>query len=284
MSVFTRGCTIIVAAFASGLSSPALGALVLALSSGNAAEDAAVVSVLESHGHSVDLGPQYTGFNGSLSLAGYDSVLLLANYNWPAGNMPAAGQTALVNFVSGGGGLVTGEWTVWKSAAQVGVFQTLDDAIPVVPTGLFRTAIGPTVYTQSTPDPILNAGVPATFSFVADNIGGTETQFNPRPGATVFYTSNYPAAGVIGWDYGLGRTISFSTVIGPLELADPNYSRLLSNAVTWSVAAIPEPSAALFMGASACFVIAIGAVHHWRTRKLCACTVMLRSKENLPTR
>jgi hypothetical protein len=264
---------------------PAQCALVLVLSSGNAAEDTAIENSLESFGHSVDLGPQYINFNGTTNLAGYESVVLLTNYNWNTspGNMPAAGQTQLLNYVGAGGGLVTSEWLVWKTAAQA-AFTILQAAIPVVPTVAFRGATQVT-YSQVTPDPTLNAGLPASFTFNATNISGTETQFNPKPGATIFYDSDYPLAGsgVIGWDSGLGRAISFSTLIGQQDLANANYARLLSNAVSWSAGvAIPEPSSALLMALAACLAIAVGIAHPCRVGKLCAGRAVARDEENSP--
>jgi len=98
--------------------------------------------------------------------------------------------------------------------------------------------VGTVTYSVDTPDDILNAGVDPAFTFAADDIGGgVETNFAAKDGATVFYDSDYQAvaAGVIGWSFGMGRVISLSTVMGSMELADPNYSHLLSNAVTWTV-------------------------------------------------
>jgi hypothetical protein len=38
----------------------------------------------------------------------------------------------------------------------------------------------------------------------------------------------------VGWRFGSGRVIQFSTVLGTQELADPAYGRLVANAVSWS--------------------------------------------------
>jgi hypothetical protein len=181
----------------------------------------------------VDTGPPFTQFDGTVDLSGYDAVLLLVNVNWQSGDMPASGQQALVNFVSAGGGLVTGEWTVWLSHDNNN-FNILADAIPVLPTTLGGWAERIS-YKVQTPDAILNAGLPSKFGFAADNIAGTETFFQPRAGATVFYISRGSAYGdgVIGWDYGNGSVLSFSTLIGTKELSNADYSRLLSNAIDW---------------------------------------------------
>ena len=81
----------------------------------------------------------------------------------------------------------------------------------------------------------MNAGLPPSFTITLDNYAGTESLLQARPGATVFYHSslvNYE--GVLGWSYGSGRVVDISIVAGPIELADPNFSRLLANAFTWS--------------------------------------------------
>lgn len=205
--------------------------IVQVLSTGDAGTDAAIQATLQGFGFAVTIGPQYTAFDGS-TLTGYDAVVLAPSYNYSAGDMPAAGQTALKNFVRAGNGLITAEWTVWKEGAR-GELAILGDAIPVMPSTFFR-GTGTATYAVATPDDTLNFGVSAIFSFAADTFLGAETNFVPKAGATIFYGSDYPGAGVIGWNFGLGRVISFSTIMGPMEIADPNYSTLVGNAVAWS--------------------------------------------------
>src|SRR5215469_8503326 len=189
-------------AFVLGGQVRASAANVLLLSTGFAGEDTAIQSTLQSLGHAVDIGPQYSTFDGS-TLANYDAVLLVPNYNYGV-EMSDAGQTALVAFVGAGGGLVTGEWTVWMRGAE-GRFMTLYDAVPVVAVTVYR-AVGSVTYTADTPDDILDAGVDPAFAFTADSVGGVETNFAPKDGATVFFDSDYQAGagGVIGWRYGSG--------------------------------------------------------------------------------
>lgn len=221
-------------AFLLGGQGQASAANVLLFSTSYGPYDMAIQSGLQGLGHTVVIGPQYTTFNGSNpDLSGFDAVLLVPSYNYAAGDMPAAGQTALLTFISAGGGLITGEWIVWKEVAQ-GSFMMLRDAVPVVPNSVYRGDAAVT-YTTDTPDDILNAGVDPAFTFTADNVSGTETLFAPKDGAIVFYDSDYQAgaAGVIGWRYGAGGVISISTVIGSMEVGNSNYGQLLANAVTW---------------------------------------------------
>jgi hypothetical protein len=63
-----------------------------------------------------------------------------------------------------------------------------------------------------------------------------------KPGATSFFdSSGTHLPGVAGWDYQLGRAISFSTIIGdsfpvvgegPLRMFE--YQQLFINAVSWA--------------------------------------------------
>jgi hypothetical protein len=74
MRAFLRCNLLMIALCALGLAQPAQSASVLVLSSGNTAEDATIEYAIESFGHAVDLGPQYINFNGTTSLAGYESL------------------------------------------------------------------------------------------------------------------------------------------------------------------------------------------------------------------
>jgi PEP-CTERM motif len=221
------------------------------LSTGVAAEDSAVVSLLTADGHTVTVGPQYQSYTGS-DLSGYSAVILLQNNTTIGGEMTAGGQTALLNYVSGGGGLLTGEWTVWGNAAE-GYNTILAPLLPVIPTVSYNYN-SPITYTQATANAVLNSGLASSFTFTADNAGGTETYFQPKTGATVYYGSDYggtpPGDGVIGWNYGSGRVLSLSTLAGQNELGDPNYGTLFSNAVNFvdGVTAVPEPSTLTLLG------------------------------------
>ena len=199
---------------------------------------------MQAFGHSVTLGVDYLSFDGTQSLAGFDAVYLQVNYNWWSGTMPAAGQTELVNFVNSGGGLVTTEWLLWS--ASYCYFATLNPILPVAPTQSFDN-VGSVTFTENTPDPILNAGLGASFTMSLQSISATRTYFSTlRPGATSFYTMDGGYIGLAGWDAGSGRVLSFATTNGQAQLDDPDFRRLLSNSMDWASAgeaAIPEPGA-----------------------------------------
>ena len=222
---------------------PLAAQTVLLLSTGSSTLDTQTKGVLEAGGATVTIGSQYTAFS-SAELSGIDVVLLFPNNNWSSGDMSLTEQTALANFVSGGGGLITAEWTNWKVGA--GSFDNLEPILPVVATTQY-TGGSAITYTSVTPDGTLNAGMPSGFTFTADNFAGVESFFSAKSGATVYYSSAGGAAGagVVGWTYGQGRVMQFSTTAGPTSLADANFSLLLQNSVQW--AAIPEPSTTLLL-------------------------------------
>lgn len=201
------------------------------MSSGNAALDEAAQASLEGLGQTVTVGVPYTAFE-NVDLDAYDAVYLQANSNWSSGDMPLAGQVQLVDWVNCGGGLVASEWVLWKTAS--GNYAVLDHTFPAVPTTSFTSSAVDIVYSEVDSDPIMNAGLPAEFTFVADSFAGTETDMTPRPGSVVFYDSVNLGSGVVGWAYNHGRVVNISTVAGSGQLADANYSRLFSNSFDWA--------------------------------------------------
>ena len=216
---------------------------VLLLSTGSSTLDTQTASVFENAGYTVTVGSPYHSVTAT-EFAGVDVVLLFPNANWSAGDMPTAAQTALVDFLQNGGGLITSEWANWKVGA--GSFQTLGPALPVVSTTQY-TGGSTITYTQVEADAVLNAGLPASIAFTADNFAGVESYFTAKNGATVLYSSSGGAngAGMVGWDYGSGRVLQISTTVGSSQLADPHFSLLLQNSVQW--AAVPEPSTWLLL-------------------------------------
>ena len=225
---------------------------ILLLGSGDLTNESMIQSILQAQGNTVTIGPTFNNFTGA-GLSSYNAVMLMpngafstANNAFLEGDMPVSGQQALVNFVNAGGGLVTSEYLMEKYAVQ-GDFQTLYPAIPVVPSNI-STANTPITFTGMTSNPALNAGLPSTFTVpIASNNGSTtEAFYTPKQGATAFFSTNQwtstfggygPAYGVIGWNYGLGRVISFSTALDSTSLANLNVDQLVSNAVNWAVGA-----------------------------------------------
>lgn len=204
---------------------------VYVMTTGNAAQDDAVETALVALEQTVTMGMPYTSFV-DVDLSPYDAVLLQANYNWNAGDMPPAGQLQLLDWVNCGGGLVTVEWVLWKTAAS-GDFAVLDAALPANPTTSFTYSGTDITYQQVEADVIMNAGLSSEFTFPAVDYAGTEIEMEGRPGSTLFYNSVNLGDGVVGWGYNFGRVVNVSTVAGPAQMENANYARMISNSLDW---------------------------------------------------
>jgi hypothetical protein len=218
-----------VCGLAVSLSSFCEAANVYVLSSGDTLTDDAVVNALTSRGHTVTVGVEYTAFDGTQNLSGFQTVYLQCNANWTSGYMPVAGQQQLVAWVNGGGRLVTSEWVIYYSYAN-GSFGGLAPIIPVEQSYTYSGA-ATTTYTSVTPSPAINAGLPAAFSFPLTSFTGTETYSVTKSGAVEYYsTSNTPGGpGLSGWAAGSGFVFSFTSTCGRDQLADTNFGRLFAN-------------------------------------------------------
>jgi hypothetical protein len=215
-----------------GLASGSPAAEVLVLSSTSQAIDNAAVQALESRGHAASIGPAAGAFDGDVDLSGVDVVYLQMNQNWNVADMPESGQAALLAFVESGGGLVTGEWTLYDARDGATWFRELEFAFP----GAYEddASTGSTTFTEVTPDATLNAGLPDVFDFPLDSFGGTESIVSAKCGATMFYKSESGGAGVVGWDHFKGRVLCFSSTNGATQLGDAEFGLLLANAMTWA--------------------------------------------------
>lgn len=193
------------------------------------ASDQAVAQALGDRGFDVTRGVATHSFDGSQAdLGGYDVLVALytANWNQP---VPPAGLQAIRAYVEGGGSLVTGEWFGWRGQ--------LAELMPSVNCG-WNTAAS-TTYTQVAANPLIGAGVPASFSFALSNFSGSETCLQARPEATVFYGSSNGGGrgggvGLAAWNVGQGRVAAFSTLLGAAELASVAYRTLFQNTVGWA--------------------------------------------------
>ncbi len=279
---------------------------ILVLSGGDSTTNAAVSSVLSATGNSVTIGPTFTSFTGA-GLSGYNDVILMPNgggsyvgTTFTMGTMPTSGQQALVNFVSGGGGLVTAEATM--SIFANGQLSTLGAALPVVPYNI-DTNNSPVVLGVTTPNSVIDAHLPSTFAIninytPANNLTSLETEgfYPPKPGATGYFTTNQwtsnpfgqtpPPAGAVGWNYGLGRVFSLSMPINATALANLNFDQLVTNAVNWAAqngtsppvippvwganppidpAPIPEPATLMMWGVALAGALALRQIKEVKT-------------------
>jgi hypothetical protein len=236
-------CSVLVAlASVAGWVSVAQAAPVYVFGTGDAALDQAYAAALAAEGHAPTIGAQWNAFDGSVNLSGFRVVLMTHGRNWlGAGEVPVAGQQQLVQFVNGGGGLITTEWLLYNNGTSGGVsYGVLGPVLPAAYGGSWN-AVSQTTFTQETPDAVVNAGLPASFELTLDVLaGGTESRLNAKAGATTFYTSsNLGGVGAAGWGVGAGRAVSLSLLPG-LNLLGPGAGRtLLGNLVDWAAQGAP---------------------------------------------
>lgn len=246
---------------------PALGALSVYISSnGDTADNTAIQSLLTSAGYSWTMGVTPGSLSGTTNFGTADVILL--NMGGAVTVIPTAGQTNLVSFVNGGGGLVTSEWAAWNVSNNT----ILKGILPVLASSTY-TSTNPIVYTRVTADPVMNAGgLGTTITFTGTNHSGTADKLVKKTtGSPIeFYSANVPtgSSGVVGWeDVGGptgGRVLSFNCLFGweTVATTNANFRTLLVNGVNW--ASNPEP---LPEPASAAFMVVGGVLALLRTRR-----------------
>lgn len=214
---------------------------VYVFSSGSSTFDNAVMNALAAAGNTPVLGPLPSAFDGTQAdLKTFHVVVLVDNWGNATNGIPFAGQVALLNFIYQGGGLVTGEWVVWGATERDDYDEALAVAIPATSADWFSGSS--TTYTQTTADSILNNGLPSSFMFSLNDLYGSEAVLSPKApaGAVTYYMSSQTSsAGVIGWEFGSGRVISFSTLLTSVELGSTQYTKLFTNAVQWAAPSAP---------------------------------------------
>jgi len=225
----------------------ALAADVYLVSSGTTTpaleNDQLAINALTAGGHTVTVGVTYDQFNpANVDLTGIDVVYLQPSWNWEVGDMPIDGQQQLVDFINNGGGLVTSEWTVWKSETG----QSFQLLAPLLPAGLAApfSSLAEMTFEVDEADPILNEDLDDSFTFLLTSIQGTHTILEPRPGATTYYTftqDDVQWAGLVGTNAGCGRIASFATVNAEAQLEDPNFATLLGNSINWAAEGAQVP-------------------------------------------
>jgi hypothetical protein len=211
---------------------PPAATRIYVFSGGNLTQDLRIKEILEGLGHQVDLGVKFYQFDGTLNLTAYKVLILLASTDFDIADMPLAGQNALLNLISSGRRLITGEWTIYTTSKN-NYLQTLMTAFPADSDGTYSST-SPITYMAKHPDPVLNFNVPSSFSFAVTNLSGTEARIWTKSGAQTFYDSLNLDAGLVGWKYGAGSVLNFSTPMGPAELDNSNYRQLLINAISWT--------------------------------------------------
>jgi hypothetical protein len=227
-----------------GVSYPAFALKVYVFSCGETDDNQAILNVLSNAGHKAVLGPDLSDWNGTqANLSKFHVLVLQYSHNYTTDDMPLVGQSLIRAFVKAGGGLITGEWTLYESDSTNGTLQAL---VPLFPAFSLAKYVSNTnaLFTRATPDPILDYNLGPAFAFHIEDISGTQSKFFPKPGATVYYQSSGVKAGLVGWTRGKGRVLNFSTVLTATELSHKKFRRLFLNAINWSAAGAVSGDAA----------------------------------------
>lgn len=229
----------------------ATGPSVLILADTDVVSTTALATSLADGGVQVTLrpAPEFTWDGTNPALSGFDVVIHLngATYDVP---LPAAGQTALTNFVQNGGGFVGARWDGYDVQPELANLVLSRAAQTGDPNGPERNCAACQVTYETLPagegHPVL-AGLPASFSFVADaHDAGPQFDFASDPSTVLMQVQHSPSGGpaVLVRQFGAGRVVHFSFAanyqwddFGPREpgtLQDPNIQLLYLNAVNWA--------------------------------------------------
>lgn len=161
---------------------------ILLMGSGNTTQDNTLKNQLATLTNKEVTVVALSSFNNSNNILNTtDVVVLQNNYNWNSATLSNEAQTALKEFVVKGGGLLTTEWVIYNMAK--GLLKILSDVVPVIPTSVYTTK-SPIRYIKNINDSVLNTGVAADFTFLSENMAGTETAITQaKNGAIIFYHS-----------------------------------------------------------------------------------------------
>jgi len=182
-----------------------------------------VTSTLTAAGYEVRDGGLFYEFTGE-GLGDVDAVVLLTGYDYN-NDMDDQGETALVEFVGAGGGLLHTEWMVY-SIARSEFHQIIQAIIPVTYGGSYSS--GSETYTVMVDHPVTE-NLPATFTT------GDENEFSHlsrRPGAVQLIRGSESGPAVVTWTQG-GRVISWNMAgeYGGEDVWSPEVDQLLVDAV-----------------------------------------------------
>jgi hypothetical protein len=174
---------------------------------------------------------QYNGTNPPLT--GFGAVVVLAggpgNTSFQT-DMPAAGQTALLNFVNtAGNGLVMTEWGTYQ--VNGGRWQILSPLVLLTRVSAYSGQVDYTVDSAFVTHPVWN-GLPSTFTFAStSNVGIAKL------GAGVKRIAGSAAAvdAVVLRDSPVGRVVHVAHAgnYAPNGWSNPNIQKLVANSVNW---------------------------------------------------
>ena len=191
-------------------------------------------TALEGAGNTVTLSwtveHDYDGTNPPLS--GYDVVIHLngSTYSY---DMETAGQSALVNFVDGGGGFIHHEWNAYQY--DLGQYSLMEDLTLFRRTSGFSGTITLSMLSSATSHPVMD-GISSSFSFTAGSNIGSVASFSSDPVEVLMEdSSGNDAVAVREW--GSGCIVGFHHAANYASYTPFSSADLLDvyvNAVAWA--------------------------------------------------
>jgi hypothetical protein len=183
-------------------------------------------TILTNAGYDVTIVSDDAVYNGTNpSPDGFAAVVLTDGIDY-GDDMPSGGQSAIVNYVNNGGGLITTEWTGYE--IESGRYTTLASVMPFLRTG---GSSGTETYTVSSLHPVTE-GVSRSFTIQT----GTSTGTVAGSDCQVVVTGSAAGAAVVVAERGYGKVVSFASAgnydsYRPFE--NPDMLKLFTNATGW---------------------------------------------------
>jgi len=223
--------TTALAVLAAGTISPSLAQSVYVLTGGNSSTDQMVANSLRAAGFNVTIGVQTPSWNATqANLSSYDSLVMLNNINW-RGKMATEGAASIRDYISAGGGLITGEWMAYNAQYN----SIIADFMPADYAGFLGDDSLDTDFTNVEVDSTLSEGLSGKFKVKKGSAEGTESKLRAKANAKVFYSSSASGgAGLVGWNYGQGKVLAFSSILTGDEIDNNDLKKLISNAGKWT--------------------------------------------------
>jgi hypothetical protein len=224
-----QGAAVSLLLFAVGASAQAQTSIYVLTGGGGNSSDKRVIDALKGAGFNVTVGVQTPTWNASqANLGSFDGLVMLNNANW-RGQMTNEGAASIRDYVSNGGGLITGEWLSYNATRN----SVLDEFLPTYYVGHNGTSTTDFILSQQ--DDIVSAGLGNRFKVDKAWYSGSEATLRAKGGATIFYNSSAAnAVGLAGWEFGKGRVMTFSNIFASADIQNLDLDKLIVNSMKWS--------------------------------------------------
>ncbi len=191
---------------------------------GDGGTEVTLQNILLNEGYSVTIVADDWYYDGTNPAPDEYSAVVLVDGPTFGNEMPETGQTALVNYVADGGGLIVSEWITWETS--MGRYQVLETILPVPYGG---TASGTETYDVILAHPVTE-GVGSGFT-VTGGFG-----YNTAAVGQAVVSGTQCGDAVTVWDTGAGRIVQFANAgnwDGNDPYSVPEMELLFLNSVAW---------------------------------------------------